>query len=270
MASFVRWLPAGKTPAVRGVMDAVIQELARRIEGDESVLFVTGAGVSADSGLPTYRGIGGLYNDAGTDDGVPIEQALSGPMFRRNPALTWKYIRQIEEASRGAGPNRAHAVIGALQRRLTRCVVLTQNVDGLHEAGGATDVIAIHGDVHDLLCTECRRAERVADYAALAPLPRCGCGGVIRPKVVLFGEMLPTDAADRLQRELALGFDVVVSVGTTSVFPYIAAPVVLTREHGGLTVEVNPGESEVSRVVHHRLRVGAAEALGALGDRLGL
>ena len=250
-------------------MDEVYDLLARQLRGDPAVLFVTGAGLSADSGLPTYRGIGGLYNDGGTDEGVPIEVALSGRMFRQDPALTWKYIRQIEEASRGAGPNRGHTAIAELQQRLTRCVVLTQNVDGLHQAGGATDVVAIHGDVHELQCLSCGFEERVADYSALAPLPRCPeCGGMQRPKVVLFGEMLPTEASNRLHRELGLGFDLVLSVGTTSVFPYIAAPVALAREWGALSIEINPGESEVSHLVNYRLRVGAAEALGAILERM--
>ena len=245
--------------------------LADLLAEDPSTLFITGAGISADSGLPTYRGVGGLYEDAGTDDGIPIEDALSGPMFRRNPGLTWKYIRQIEEACRGAAPNRAHRVIAALQERLSRVVVLTQNVDGLHARAGSRDRIAIHGTVHDLHCVRCAWARTVPDYAALPALPTCPeCGGIVRPDVVLFGEMLPPRAVDRLEGELSRGFELVVSVGTSSLFPYIAAPVFLTAQRGRPTVEINPGTTEVSRVVAHRIRAGAADALGRLADSLGL
>ena len=92
----------------------------------------------------------------------------------------------------------------------------------------------------------------------------------MRPNVVLFGEMLPVGAVGRLESELATGFDVVVSMGTSSLFPYIAAPVYLARQQGGQTFEVNPGRTEVSNAVHHRIETGAAAAMGALSDAMGL
>jgi NAD-dependent deacetylase len=242
-----------------------VARLAALLAGDPSTLFITGAGISADSGLPTYRGVGGLYEGAPTAEGVPIEVALSGPTFRRDPALTWRCIRQIEEACRGAEPNAAHRAIAALQRRLSRAVVLTQNVDGLHARAGSTDLIAIHGTLHDLRCTRCAWAETVADYAHLPPLPSCPrCGAVVRPEVVLFEEMLPPAAVARLERELERGFDLVLSIGTTSAFPYIAAPVALARQRGGVAFEINPGTTEVSHLVHHRIRLGAADAFTRL------
>lgn len=230
---------------------------------------MTGAGISADSGLPTYRGVGGLYDDGGTEEGLPIEVCLSGGMFRRDPSKTWKYIRQIELACRGAQPNRAHQRIAELERTRERVWVLTQNVDGLHAAAGTRNLIAIHGDVHLLHCTACRWATRVDDYAGLAPLPRCPeCDAVIRPKVVLFDEMLPMDAIASLQREFERGFDAVVVIGTSAVFPYIAGPVELTARRGKPTIEINPGESEVSSIVDVRIRLGAALAMDALCEAL--
>ena len=119
-------------PEHRAQIDAAAELLAPA----QHILFVTGAGISADSGLPTYRGVGGLYDDADTEDGLPIEVCLSGSMFRRDPARTWKYIREIERACRGARPNPAHELIAELERERERVWVLTQNVDGLHVAGG--------------------------------------------------------------------------------------------------------------------------------------
>jgi len=229
------------------------------------VLFVTGAGISADSGLPTYRGIGGLYEPDETDDGIPIEAALSGAMFQRDPAITWKYIHQIESSCRDAGPNRAHEAIAELEDRFDRVWTLTQNVDGLHHTAGSTQVIDIHGDVHWLLCTQCGHRWRVESYAGLPIPPTCPeCDSLVRPEVVLFGEMLPVDRVRVLQEQLMRGFDAVFSIGTTSVFPYIAQPVIDARRRGGLTVEINPGVSEVSQVVTHRLRTGAAATMDAL------
>lgn len=248
-----------------------IEALADLLHEDPEVLFITGAGLSADSGLPTYRGIGGLYGDRDVDEGVSIEEALSGSMFRRNPGLTWKYVHQIEGACRGASPNRGHRVMAALEQRLTRCWTLTQNVDGLHRAAGATNVIEIHGDVHDLLCTRCSWTEWVTDYSDVGPLPLCpDCDSVVRPKVVLFGEMLPDDAVEALHRELGRGFGMVFSVGTSALFPYIAGPVFQAAAMGVPTVEINPGRSEISDVVRWRFECGAAVAFGALADAMGI
>jgi NAD-dependent deacetylase len=234
-----------------------------------SVLFITGAGISADSGLPTYRGIGGLYEDAETPEGIPIEEALSGEMMRRNPALTWKYIHQIEASARGASFNRAHAILAEAERRFERVWVLTQNVDGLHRRAGSKNVIDIHGDVHHLLCTECAHRATVEDYSNLAPLPLCpDCGAPLRPDVVLFGELLPLRKVETLERELLRGFDLVFSIGTTSVFPYIARPVVEARMRRKATVEINPGETLISGEVDVKLEMRAAEACEALWTRL--
>ena len=234
-----------------------------------SVLFITGAGISADSGLPTYRGIGGLYEDSGTEEGFAIEEALSGEMLRERPDVCWKYIHQIERACRGATCNRAHEVLAMLEQRYDRAWVLTQNVDGLHRRAGSKNVIEIHGDVYKLACTRCSFRESVQDYAALSFPPRCPeCSAIVRPEVVLFGEMLPRSAVATLERELGRGFDLVVSIGTTSVFPYIAAPVMLARRAGRDTVEINPGTTGVSHVVAHRMPNRAAVALDAIWQRL--
>ena len=230
---------------------------------------MTGAGISADSGLPTYRGVGGLYEDAATESGLPIEKILSGPMLRRDPALCWRHIAQIEEACRGAQPNAAHRIIADLQ---TRCevVVLTQNVDGLHRQAGSQTVIEIHGNVHGLKCTHCGHRWSVADYAALDLPPTCPqCGGLVRPEVVLFEEMLPDEPVQALMMALQEPFDLVFSIGTTSVFPYIAGPVLNQVEEGRPAVEINPGTTSISEFVPWRLRTGAAEAMSALWGRLG-
>lgn len=248
--------------------DPALDRVAGWLREAERVLFVTGAGVSADSGLPTYRGVGGLYSEADTDEGLPIEVALSGRTFRSRPELCWKYIGQIEAACRGARPNGAHRVMAALQDR-AEVVVLTQNVDGLHAEAGSREVIDIHGDIHELLCPACGWRRRVPDYAGLPLPPRCPtCRQVLRPDVVLFGEMLPTDKVERLMAELARGFDLVFSVGTTSVFPYIAEPVALQGRLGRPSVEINPGETEVSDLATVRLRTGAEATLEALAARL--
>jgi NAD-dependent deacetylase len=235
------------------------------LQQSRSLLFITGAGISADSGLPTYRGIGGLYNVNTTEDGLPIEELLSGHTMRQRPEQTWKYLGQIEKACRGATFNRGHQVIAAMEAHFERVWTLTQNVDGLHRQAGAKNVIDIHGDMHDLLCTRCSFRQTVPDYSALEPLPRCpDCRAPLRPDVVLFGEALPFHKVDRLYQELETGFDLVFTIGTTSVFPYVAEPVVRAWQLGKPSVEINPGPSEVSELVTVRLALGAATALDAI------
>lgn len=245
-----------------------LDEVAELCAAARRILFITGAGISADSGLPTYRGIGGLYDAAVTEEGYPIEEALSGAMMAERPEITWKYLAQIEANCRGARPNGAHEAIAWLEgsRQVT---VLTQNIDNLHRTAGSRDLIEIHGTLHRLRCTGCGWRGAVTDYGGLAIPPVCGeCGEPLRPDVVLFGEALPADAVDRLIATLAAGTDLVFSVGTTSVFPYIAAPVFEAAQRGIPTVEINPGESRVSGFVDVRLRMGAAPALAAIRHRM--
>ncbi len=242
-----------------------IERIAGHLERARSILFITGAGMSADSGLPTYRGVGGLYDGGRTEEGFAIEEMLSGPMFRNNPAWTWKYLRQIEQACRGATFNRGHAVIAEMERHFPRVWTLTQNVDGFHHDAGSRNVIPIHGQLRRLRCTACAWHEVVTDYAHLADLPRCaGCSAVVRPDVVLFGEMLGEDNVREMKHQLREGFDIVFSVGTTSAFPYISYPVDLALQRGKPSVEINPGTTPVSDLVRYRLAMGAAAALDAI------
>lgn len=247
----------------------IIDEIIDRLRTAERVFFVTGAGISAESGLPTYRGIGGLYNSGRTPEGLSIEEALAGDTLGLNPALTWKYLRQIEESCRSAQFNRAHEVIAGMQDVFKRVTVLTQNIDGFHQAAGSRSVIDIHGALHDLECMDCDWETTVPDYSVLDRFPPVcpSCGGVVRPKVVLFGEQLPYDKVDKIMEEWQLDFDIVFSVGTTSVFPYIAQPVAYAQSNGIPTVEINPGDTHVTHLVDFKIAAGAAETLDELWRR---
>jgi NAD-dependent deacetylase len=252
---------------IQARLDAVAERLAR----SRRVLFITGAGISADSGLPTYRGVGGLYGAALTPDGVSIEEALSGDMFAARPDITWRYLAQIESGCRGAMPNDAHHAIVRLERHLDRVMTFTQNVDGLHRAAGSRDLIEIHGNLHDLMCTACAYRERVVDLAGRDIPPLCpACGSMLRPDVVLFGEALPEGGMARLIDALQTGFDMVFSIGTSSLFPYILQPVIYARQSGTPTVEINPATTPMSALVDYHLPLGAVAAMRAIMSRVGL
>lgn len=258
-----------RSPADDPAYDAAVSQVAAQLRTARRILIITGAGISADSGLPTYRGIGGLYEDTLTGDDVPIEVALSGEMLSLEPQLTWKYLHQIESTCRGARFNEAHRVVAAMQDRFETVCVLTQNIDGFHRDAGSRNLIEIHGNVHELHCVQCSYQAWVADYNAIEIPPRCPeCGALVRPRVVLFGEMLPEAALDALYKQLQRGFDVVLTIGTTSGFPYIAGPVHEARRAGIPTIEINPGETAVSAVVDYRLKQRAATAMRDIWAKL--
>ena len=252
-------------------MDREITEIAAHLRQAQRILFITGAGLSADSGLPTYRGIGGLYDEQFTDENLPIETVLSGDMLRMRPEVTWKYILEIERACRGAVFNPGHRIIAQIEARKPDTWVLTQNIDGFHTDAGSRNVIEIHGRLRDLFCTACEYARTVEDFSGLEPPPRCPeCGGPVRPTTVFFGESLPEEPVRVLYDQLERGFDLVFSVGTTSVFPYIAEPVWQASLAGLPTVEINPDRTEVSQAVDYRLETRAAEALTRIWEATGL
>ncbi|MBK9032540.1 MAG: NAD-dependent protein deacylase [Myxococcales bacterium] len=256
---------AGLPPRRDTVDRKVVDQVAGLLANASSALFITGAGMSADSGLPTYRGIGGLYERKLTDDALPIEAVLSGPMLASRPELVWKYIHDVELACRHATPNRGHEILALIGERIARTVVFTQNVDGFHRAAGSKRVIAIHGDLHDLRCTACAWHKTVPDYSTLSFPPSCPkCGSVVRPDVVLFGEPLPEGPFQAFEAEVARGFDIVFLIGTSALFPYVARPVLLAKSEGVPTVEINPSATDLSDVVDFRFATTAKHALRAL------
>lgn len=244
--------------------DSRVGELMSRAE---RILFITGAGFSVDSGLPTYRGIGGLYEARDTPHGMPIEEALSGAMFRERPDVTWRYLWEIAARCRGAKPNRGHAILAEIEREKPDTWVLTQNVDGLHVAAGSRNVIEIHGRASDLYCIGCGERyegeKRLFGGYAMAPKPpECpSCGAILRPDVVLFGELLPETEVAKLEGLIDLGIELVVSAGTSSLFPYIVAPMKMARDAGVPTVEINTSETEASRYADYRIEESCADAM---------
>ena len=245
-----------------------VSKVVELLKKSKSILFITGAGVSADSGIPTYRGIGGLYENDITEEGISIETALAGEMLKTNPSVTWKYLAQIEKNCRNATFNRAHEVIAEMEKHFERVWVLTQNIDGFHQKAGTKNIIDIHGDIHKLLCEKCRWRNVIKDFSEITIPPLCpSCKAIVRPEVVLFGEELPQDKFKTLQDEEVLrGFDIYFSIGTTSIFPYIRGPIVHANFRNKPTVEINPDKTEVSDIVDIKLSLGAAEALNLIWE----
>jgi NAD-dependent deacetylase len=260
------------------IMNALhnLTEIASLFRAAESILFITGAGISADSGLPTYRGVGGIYEQMSTADDISIEDALSASIFQERPDITWKYLWQLGAASARAKPNGAHRAIAQLETVKQNVWVMTQNVDGLHRAAGSKQLIEVHGYIFDLTCTKCHRpysaAEMLHSYKAEVPLPpHCPkCSGVVRPQIVLYEETLSTKVETALAQLGRTSFDLVVSIGTTAVFSYIYRHVLRARSSGVPCVEINPAETDISYLCSHRLRTTAEDAMVSISRALNL
>lgn len=231
--------------ARRELVDAV-GTLLTQVHG---ALFITGPGLTTEAGLPHYRGIPGLRRKI-PQDGPLIEAALSPDGLARKPKLTWRYLLESDRQICAVRPSRGHEVLAALEQRLERATILTVNVDRLHQRAGSRSVIEMHGALHDLLCPRCEISTRHEAYAELPLPPLCAtCGSVLRPDMPLFGEPLPADAFTRLAAELEIGFDIVFAIGVSTMFPYLARPILLAKQDGIPTVEIGPRATDVSEIV---------------------
>jgi NAD-dependent deacetylase len=210
-----------------------------------SVVVLTGAGISADSGIPTFRGEGGLWRNYRAEDLATPEA------FARNPLLVWEWYEWRRGLVRNAQPNAAHRAIASLPDAL----VVTQNVDDLHRRAGSPNIIELHGN---LFRTRCVREDKLSEaFGGFDQLPpHCECGALLRPDVVWFGEMLPEGAFERAARAVREA-DVLLIIGTSGVvFPAAG----LVSFHDGLSIEINPQLSAVTSTCTFAIPAPAAEA----------
>ncbi|MGZ8710942.1 MAG: SIR2 family NAD-dependent protein deacylase, partial [Thermoanaerobaculia bacterium] len=196
-----------------------------------SVVVFTGAGVSADSGIPTFRGPGGLWRN------FRPEELATPEAFRRDPKLVWEWYEWRRGLIRDAQPNAAHEAVA----RLPDAVVVTQNVDDLHARAGSRDVVELHGNIFRVRCTREHTTHVRGEPFAQIP-PHCTCGALLRPDVVWFGEALPADAVARAVGAIRAA-DLLLVIGTSGVV-YPAAGFVSLHE--GLSIEINPEASGVT------------------------
>jgi NAD-dependent deacetylase len=247
------------------------EALIGRLRGVRTVGAITGAGMSAESGIQTYRGKGGLYDDP--EEGERTVEAVTGSTLISDPDRTWRTISRMFRQAGAARPNKGHYALAAMEKKVERFVLLTQNVDGLHRMAGNENIIDIHGDIFDTRCMACGREERLerGDMEHVDRAPRCErCNGIIRPDVVLFEEMLPMEKVARIQMEFAqTPPELVLAIGTTALFPYITEPVVIARQIGRLTVEINPEPTMLSNHVDFCLRGPAGGYLPLIEQELG-
>ncbi len=232
-----------------------VGQAAEILRSAARVVAFTGAGVSAESGVPTFRGAGGLW------EGQRIEAVASPEGFAADPAHVWGFYDQRRTNLTRVRPNPAHRVLASWQERFPRYTLITQNVDGLHQGAGSRSVVELHGSIWRVRCLGCgrEREDRTAPLPALPP--RCAaCGALERPGVVWFGETLPVEAF--LAAEVAAkGCDVLVVVGTSAVVYPAAGLVGIASAVGARVIEVNPEASALAHLADVTLRGPAGEML---------
>jgi NAD-dependent deacetylase len=205
----------------------------------ERVVVLTGAGISAESGVPTFRGAGGLWRQHRPEDLATPEA------FARGPRLVWDWYDWRRARVAKAEPNPGHMALAQLERRVPDFTLITQNVDGLHQRAGSRRVLKLHGDIWTLHCLGCGLEETNHDVPLREIPPRCSCGGLFRPGVVWFGEALPADVL-RHAMEAAAHAQVFLVVGTSAVVQPAASLPLLAQQNGAKLVEVNLEETPLS------------------------
>lgn len=225
----------------------------------DRVVFFTGAGMSAESGVPTYRGPGGIWKE------YDYERYACQEAFDRDPEGVWEFHNYRREVIHALKPNAGHTRIAELQRMGLDVHVVTQNIDGMHQLAGSPEVTELHGSLWRVRCQDCgfERADREAPLQEL----RCGCGSYLRPDIIWFGDAL-NPAPFREGNALAESCDLFISVGTSgAVMP--AAMIPLRAKRAGATlVEVNIEDTELSHAFDHHLRGSATEMIARLSEGL--
>jgi NAD-dependent deacetylase len=216
-----------------------IEQVRQWLQEAGSVVVLTGAGISAESGVPTFRGEGGLWRQ------YRAEELATPEAFARDPKLVWEWYDWRRGIVAETKPNPGHFALAELEQRLQNFTLVTQNVDGLHDLAGSKGPLKLHGDIWELRCTSCGYQGVNRDVPLVEIPPRCECGALLRPNIVWFGESLPAGVI-----EAAWGgseqADLFLVVGTSALVQPAASLPLAAKRHGARLVEINPDRTPVS------------------------
>ena len=233
-------------------MDELIKKAAQDLYGATMVTALTGAGASIESGIPAFRGKGGLWEKYDPMEVAHIDS------FLQDPVKVWNLlIKDMKGVIDQAQPNECHKGLARLEALGKLQTVITQNVDGLHQMAGNTDVIEFHGTFAWQRCMECNTHVETRNVDISEIPPRCDCGGILRPNVVFFGEMIPQEAHWR-SHQVATDCDVMLVIGTSGVVEPAAMMPVVAKESGAKIIEINPESTPLTGDISDYLIKGRA------------
>jgi NAD-dependent deacetylase len=220
----------------------IYQKFSELLMQSRYAIALTGAGISVESGIPDFRGKNGLWTRLDPFEYGHIDS------FRSNPAKVWKMLMEMGALVESVNPNGAHVALAELEKLGIIKMVITQNVDSLHQRAGSSDVVELHGHFRRMHCDTCLKPYLRSDISLLRLPPLCSCGGPIRPDIVMFGEGLPPEEYSRAF-EAARKCDLMLVVGTSaSVVPAAELPRIASK-HGARILEINPAASELGRQI---------------------
>lgn len=234
-------------------MIQIDKSLIDSLRKSESIVFFTGAGISSESGIPTFRGKDGIWNK------LRPEELANFDAFMRNPEMVWEWYNHRKKIIHEAKPNAAHLAIAEMQNHFKNVTVVTQNIDNFHRRAGSSNIFELHGNIERNFCINCKKYyNEELDFSA--GVPKCDCGGLIRPDVVWFGEYLPEDQFLGGEKA-AINSDIFFVVGTSAAV-YPAAGLVYTAKQSGSTiVEINIEETPLSSIANYSFFGKAGEIL---------
>jgi NAD-dependent deacetylase len=237
-----------------------LEALLAALRAATSVFVLTGSGISAESGLPTFRGVGGLWRTH------RVEELASPEGFARDPALVWTWYNERKVAHQRAQPNAGHAALARLEALTADFTLATQNVDSLHVRAGSRNVLELHGSLREARCTSCEQRRPLESAGLALSQIEHACGGRFRPDIVWFGESLPRTVWLAAQTAAARA-DVII-VGGTSAVVYPAAALATQYNRRAFVAEINPEATAISDRVGCTLRRRAADVLPEIVDAI--
>lgn len=233
-------------------MNALIKKAAKDLSLAKNVVALTGAGISVESGIPPFRGKGGIWEKYDPMEFAHIDA------FMKDPAKVWNVlIKEMKELVDTAKPNDGHLGLARLEEKGILKTVITQNVDGLHQKAGNTDVIEFHGNFAWQKCMICNMRVKTIRVSMLQIPPRCVCGGILRPECIFFGEMIPSNHLSR-SREVASRCDIMLVVGTSAIVQPASFMPVISKQSGAKVIEINPEKTPLTQDISDYLIMGKA------------
>jgi NAD-dependent deacetylase len=229
------------------------------LKKSERIAVSTGAGVSAESGVPTFRGEAGIWKKFKSDELATFEA------FQSNPQLVWEWYQHRREIINNIKPNPGHYAIGEMAHLFPQFYLITQNVDGLHGQAGSKDVIELHGNIKRNRCLKCGKLTYNDDFKEFPP--KCPCGGALRPDVVWFGELLPVEALESAERAVRR-CDIFFSVGTSGVVRPAANLPYTAKRYGAYIVEINLEPSELTYITDEHFHGKSGEILPIIVEKI--
>lgn len=233
----------------------MFDKVSRQIKEAKKIVFVTGAGISQESGIPTFRGKEGLWRNYD-----PMQLATIDALYQ-NPKLVWEWYEERRRNILAARPNDGHVAIADIAK-YKEVTVITQNIDGLHQRAGSNNVFELHGSIVRIKCTVCEyRGDITTNFDVLPP--KCKCGNMLRPDVVWFGESLPQDVWTQAIMH-AQSCDLMIIAGTSLVVSPANTIPLYAKQNGATLIEVNPEETIMSADMDLSVRETSAKALSLI------